>query len=329
MPIITILLLSFFADNIMGDPVYPLHPVRLIGNAIQLTEKTLRKYHLTGIAGGVLLLLIVVIISTAIFTAIHIALYLTHPVAAMAWDSFILYSCIAMHDMIKHAMPIAKALQSNDLRLARELVQKIVGRDASRLNNSDVARATVESISEGFVDGFFAPIFWFAAAAAVAALLNLKYITAIAVGTALLYRTVNTLDSMVGYKNERYINFGKASAITDDILNFIPARLAILVLLLASAICGTNTKQGWKVVLRDRLKHTSPNSGHTESFIAGVLNVRLGGPTIYAHGTVNKPWLCENGNDADYINIIQTCRIIKYAGIISILIISTLGVILK
>ncbi len=329
MSFVIVLLCAFLADNILGDPVYRLHPVRLIGNLIIVTERLLRRLHMSGIGGGIILLLTTTFSSTILFFMIHIGLYIVHPVTAMIWDIFILYSCIALHDMAKHAKPIANALHNNDLPLARKLVQGIVGRDSALLDECGVARATVESVAEGFVDGFLAPTFWFVVVGIFAYLLGLDNVVAISVGAALLYRVVNTLDSMVGYKNDRYKTFGTASALTDDVLNFIPARLSLIILLPASVIFKVNTKQGWKTALNDRLKHASPNSGHTESFVAGALGIQLGGPTIYAHGTVDKPWLGTGNKEVTYLDIIQTCRLTTNAGWLWIIIICIVGVLTR
>lgn len=327
MSLVIVLLCAFFTDMILGDPVYRLHPVRLIGDLVQFIERVLRKMHTSGKNGGIVLLVVTTLITISVFFIVHIGLYVIHPIVAIIWDIFTLYSCIALHDMVKHAEPIAAAIKDNDLTLARELVQGIVGRDSSLLDETGVARATVESIAEGFVDGLFAPSFWFVVAGISAYLFRLDNIVAISVGATVLYRAVNTLDSMVGYKNDRYMTFGTASALTDDVLNFIPARLSLLILLPASAVYRFNTKQGWQTALRDRLKHASPNSGHTESFVAGALGIRLGGPTIYKHGIVDKLWLGEGNGETTYFDITRTCRLTTTAGWIWIITICIVGVI--
>jgi len=238
------------------------------------------------------------------------------------------YSCVALRDLMKHAKPIIEALDMTNLPAARKALQEIVGRDASVLDAHGVARAAVESVSEGFLDGVFSPMIWYVFGAAYAFLAHLSPLPW-AVTAMLVYRATNTLDSMVGYQNERYLRFGRVSAKLDDVLNFIPARLAVPVLFVASAVCGLNSRAGWQTALRDRLKHESPNSAHTESFAAGALGLRLGGPLRYPDGNVEKPWLGDGSPDATAKDIRSVCRLVLCAGWISMLVCVGLLLILR
>jgi adenosylcobinamide-phosphate synthase len=231
--------------------------------------------------------------------------------SAWAWHVYLATSCIALRDLIDHARPVATGLRAGDLPRARDAVQRIVGRDASRLDEAGVARAAVETVAENFVDGLLGPVFWYVMGA-----LLLRNVSPAAGALAALvgYRVNNTLDSMVGYRNEKYLLFGRAAARLDDVLNFIPARLSILMLALSAAICGHDAKSALRIALRDRNKHVSPNSGHPESCIAGALHVRLGGPTIYSHGTVQKPWLGDGDSEVTSAHIDSCCRIVFVAG---------------
>lgn len=317
-PSAAVLLAAFLLDQILGDPGYSLHPARLIGRIIGWTERLLRLTGLTGICGGIWLAVIVMGISVGAYWGLRQLLAALHDWVALLFDMFIVYSCIALRDLLSHAQPIAAALERDDLPEARQAVQKIVGRDAAALDAQGVARAAVESVAEGFLDGVFAPLSWFVFGAGCAFLLHGPPLPW-AVTAVLAYRAANTLDSMVGYKNERYLYFGRAGARLDDGLNFVPARLAIPFLCLGSVVCGLQSRAGWRTTLRDRRKHPSPNSGHTESFTAGALGIRLGGPARYPHGTVEKPWLGTGTPDATSRDIRAACRLILCAGWISML----------
>ncbi len=309
-----VLLAAFALDQCIGDPVYALHPVRLIGRLVSLFEAGLRRLRLGNRLGGFFLVLLVSGASLSTYLALRWAAGLIHDFAALLLDVFLLYSCLVLRDLADHARPIGDRLDDGDLAAARTAVQRIVGRDAARLDAPGVARAAVESVAESFVDGLLSPVFWFAVAALVGGPAWLPTCA------ALLYRCINTLDSMVGYRNERYARFGSASACLDDELNFVPARLGLLPLLAAAAACRLDARRGWRVAMRDRLKHASPNSAHAESFAAGALGVRLGGPTVYPGRTVEKPWLGEEEGDAKPSHIRQCCQLIRCAGWISVVI---------
>ena len=313
-----ILLTAVLLDAVIGDPAYPLHPVRLMGKAIASGETILRRLRLSGFLGGLLLLIFqLVTFSGGTYLLLTLANAAGWPLAA-ACGVFLLYSSIALTDMFNHVRPVAKSLLSRNLDLARKEVQQIVGRDANLLDEEGVARAAVESVAEGFVDGFLSPLFWFSGGAITAVIFGTDPVAS-GVAATVGYRLTNTLDSMVGYRNERYQRFGTASARFDDILNFIPARLAVPILTLAAFITGMNGKACWEVGIRDRLKHASPNSGHAESCVAGALGVRLGGPTVYPHGTVDKPWLGDPSGAVDAWSIEHCCTLIRAGGWISLL----------
>jgi adenosylcobinamide-phosphate synthase len=219
-PVTTGLVVAVLLDLLIGDPNYPLHPVRLIGRLIAATERRLRTIKCLGIGGGVMLVLTVCTTVLGAYTGIRLLLTTSHPAMAWTFDAYCIYSCIALHDMLRHATPIAWALKENDLELARRKLKWIVGRDVTVLDAPAVARAAVESIAESLVDGFLAPLFWMTMAALTAHAWSLPVLPS-AVAATLVYRCINTLDSMVGYRNERYMFFGRAAARFDDLLNFI------------------------------------------------------------------------------------------------------------
>jgi adenosylcobinamide-phosphate synthase len=312
-----VLVFSFLLDLCLGDPVYRLHPVRLIGGLIDLFERCLRNLHLSGVVGGALLAAGVAVVSAGLYLAVFSVLYLMQPELTVVLGIYTVYSCIALRDMLMHVSPVNIALWQSDVVEARRHLSVIVGRDVSVLDAYAIARATVESVAESFVDGFFAPVFWFTFAGVAGGLCGLPVLAA-GGAAVVVYRSINTLDSMVGYRNQRYLYFGRVSAGADDVLNFVPARLALFSLWLSAAVLRLAPQSGIRVALRDRLKHASPNSAHAESFAAGALGVRLGGPTVYAHGTVDKPWLGDGTKDVLPHHIQDVCRLVLLAGGITV-----------
>ena len=293
---------AFILDLLIGDPEYPLHPVRLLGRMISFLEKWLFKSGLNGFTGGVILLLSVVVLSFLPVAILFYCFAFVHSYAQMFLLIYVFYSSFALRDLFRHPARITRQMKAGEIVAAKEELQMIVGRDVKYLDENGIARATIESISESLVDSLISPFFWFT----VGYLLGL--VTAInpplaAVSAALVYRCVNTLDSMVGYKNEKYLQFGKASARSDDFFNFLPARLSLFFLSLAALLSGNDALNAWKIGWRDRLKHKSPNAGHPEAAMAGALKVKLGGPTRYSFGLVEKPFLGSEFAQPDYCQI--------------------------
>ena len=311
-----ILLAAMVADALLGDPRCPLHPVRLVGRAISFAERVLRSLRLSGIVGGAVLALAVPGAFVAAYLAGRHGLGRVDQWAVLAIDAFALWSCIGLKDLVRHTVPVAAALEAGDLPAARARVQMIVSRDASVLDEAGVGRAAVESVAENFVDAALAPLFWFATGAAASHFAGAGWIPPAAAGcaAALAHRAVNTLDAMVGYRSEHYERFGKASARLDDVLNFVPARLSAIFLFGAAMVLRSRPFAGLGAFFRHRLAHTSPNSAHAESFIAGALGVRLGGPSVYAHGTVEKPWLGTGPVGAGAAEVRRSCRLVWWAG---------------
>ncbi len=313
---IAILLIAFLLDLAIGDPVYPLHPSRLIGRLAKLLERFLFASDLSGRFGGILLVTVLIPCVAFSYILSRLLIEALHPSAPLLIDLFFVYSAIASGDLLRHARRARLRLDADDLEGARAHTAKMVGRDTQALDSNGLSRAVVESVAEGFVDGFLAPVFWFTLAASVA--WCFEFWSSVAGVLAILtYRTVNTLDSMVGYRNEKYRLFGWASARLDDVLNFIPARLSILFLFPSALLFGMSAGNGLRTTLRDRKKHPSPNSAHPESFVAGAMNIRLGGPTMYSSETVEKQWLGDGG-DAKPEHIRRTSLLILCACWISV-----------
>jgi adenosylcobinamide-phosphate synthase len=276
-----------------------------------------------GYVGGAIFAVLLISLSIASYLALRSLLGMAHPWLAVMLAVFATYSSVALRDQLDHARPIWEALERGDLDTARSAVQKIVGRDAGQLDAHGVARAAVESVAESFVDGFFAPIFWFATGALSATPLGVDPFAGGAL-FALVYRTANTLDSMVGYRNERYSKFGMVSARLDDLLNYFPARLVVLPLFVGAISCRLNTRFGFAVWWRDRLTHSSPNSGHAESFFAGALGLKLGGPIVYPDGATDGPWMGNGTTEATPTDIRRSCRLVLAAGLVAFLAVTCL-----
>lgn len=299
-----ILLLAFGIDLFIGDPAYPLHPVRLIGRLIEALEKVLRK-QCPNVSLASFLLPLLVLAFTGITYAVLHRLF-----GKQAWiiDLYLIYALLALGDLLKHGREVEFALKHQSLEKARSKVQWMVGRDTAELDDHAVARAAIESIAENFVDGFLSPLFWFAIGT-----LTFQRLEG-GVLLLLFFKGISTLDSMVGYQNEHYQILGRISAKLDDVLNFIPARLSIPLITLAAKLTSNDWKATWEIGLRDRLKHASPNSAHAEAAVAGALGLRLGGPAIY-HGTLKKkPWLGSGSEKATPEHIARALNIIQVSG---------------
>ena len=263
---ISALVLGFLLDLAFGDPRWLYHPIRLIGNLIAWAEKPFRaafpKSEKGELAAGTFFAVFVVAVSTAVpaillALASRLSLWLV-----FALEVFWSFQILAAKSLKSESMKVYAALKEGDLPKARKAVSMIVGRDTQKLTEEGVAKAAVETVAENSSDGVIAPLLFLALG-----------------GPALgfFYKAVNTLDSMVGYKNDTYLYFGRFSAKLDDVLNFIPSRISGLLLVLASPLAGLSMKGAWKIFQRDRRNHASPNSPQTAAAAAGALGVQLAG----------------------------------------------------
>ena len=306
-----ILISALILDVLLGDPPFPFHPVRLIGATISAFEKLLLRLRWSGFGGGILLVATTIGLAIGPYLALRQFLAGLHPFLATVLDLYLAYSCLALKDLCKHAEPIAETLARSDLTQARTELQKIVGRDTANLNPEGVARGAVESVAENFVDGILSPMFWYSLIALFSHLFGCPAPAAAGVVGMLAFKTISTLDSMVGYRHDHYLLFGRSAARLDDLANFLPARLALIILSIGAVFSGEKAWAGWKTFRRDRLKHLSPNAGHSESFVAGALGIRLGGPTVYQEQTVEKPWLGDGDEEVGPDHIRRCCRLIN------------------
>ena len=264
-PASLIAMAAFFLDTVLGDPQSRWHPVAVLGRLISCFEKLL--YPINGsdqrkFAMGALLTLLVLSISYAFAEG----LLLAARALPVAWgvdivSAILLYFCISPRMLAKAGQNIHALLIKGDLAAAREHVGYIVGRDTAQLDEADAARATIETVAENTVDGVIAPLFFFAFGGAP---------------LAVLYRAANTMDSMLGYKNERYLYFGRMAARVDDILNFVPARITGMLFVMAAFLLGYDGRNALNILVRDAAGHPSPNGGYAEAPVAGALHIRLG-----------------------------------------------------
>ncbi len=281
-------------DWLIGDPRNMAHPVRLMGNLAQFTEKLARKWVPTQRMAGLVTVIVVLaavyfITSAVVDSAYGVSTYLGFIVSAV-----VIYTGIATRDLYDHAMHVYSALEANDIVEARRCVGMICGRDTKDMDSEAIVRATVESVAENLVDGVTCPLFF-------AFLGGPKLI--------MLYKAVSTMDSMFGYKNRKYIYFGWAPARLDDLAAFIPSRITGLLIPLAALFCGMKSSDALRIFLRDRSKHPSPNAGQSESAFAGALGIRLGGPSTY-HGELHeKEYLGDAGETLNPGHITAALRL--------------------
>lgn len=259
---------GFLIDCVIGDPHALPHPVVWIGRLIAFLDKRLRRgdSNQHDISRGVITVLTVVIISTLIPALILYAAYRLHPAVHFAVQSLMCWQIIAPRQLARESGRVREKLLNGDIEGARRAVSNIVGRDTDVLDEDGICRAAVETVAENTSDGVIAPIFWMLLFGAVG---------------GWFYKAVNTMDSMLGYRNKTYLYFGRAAAKADDIVNFIPARLSALCMIAACPLCRLDTKNAFQIFRRDRYRHASPNSAQTESVCAGALGVRLAGDAVY------------------------------------------------
>ena len=292
------LLTGYVLDLIFGDPRQIYHPIRIIGNLIAVLEKGIRKvFPKTSkgeLAGGTVLVVLVVLICTAVPAALLGLAAWIHPVVYWLLASFWCWQILATKSLKTESMKVYAPLKEGDLPAARRAVAMIVGRDTERLTEEGVAKAAVETVAENTSDGIVAPLIFLALG-----------------GPALgfFYKAVNTMDSMVGYKNEQYLYFGRTAARLDDVLNFLPSRISAWLMILAAAILGMDGKNAKRIYLRDRKNHASPNSAQTEAVMAGALRVQLAGDAWYFGELYKKPTIGDPFRAVEPEDIVRANRL--------------------
>ncbi|KKL91625.1 hypothetical protein LCGC14_1892820 [marine sediment metagenome] len=259
-----ILFMSLAFDLSIGDNLGAFHPVVIIGKYISLLEKRLFRLKHAKLAG---ILLVVAVCLTSFFLVLFLLKFLSfNKTIYFLASAFVISTTFALKGLLESGFKIYAALKDNNLLKAKALLSQIVGRDTNYLSQEQVIKATIESLAENTIDGIIAPLFY--------ALIG-------GAPLAILYRAINTLDSMVGYKNTRYKHFGWAAAKLDDIANFIPARISLVFIWVSSFLCGLKFKESVKTAISDGVKHQSPNAGLSEAAFAGALCIQLGGLAYY------------------------------------------------
>jgi adenosylcobinamide-phosphate synthase len=316
--------IAFFLDLLIGDPPYRGHPARVIGQSIHCFEGLMRRSGWDGRGGGILLVLMTGASTLVSYLVLDSVFFRLHPWLHFLFNLYLTYSLLALGDLLNHIKPVIASLEMGDLDRARKALSMMVGRDVQVLHEAGVGRAAVETLAENFVDGFLSPVFWFLAGGAISLFFGGSGIT-FSVSLMLLFKVASTLDSMVGYTDTSYVHFGWAGARLDDLMNFLPARLSIIFLFLGAGITRVHAMEGLRVALRDRLKHDSPNAAHAESFVAGALGIRLGGPTLYPEGMKTKPWLGDGTEEVGKGHIHRTMALLRGSALIVVLaVLSTL-----
>ncbi|MGL4874543.1 MAG: adenosylcobinamide-phosphate synthase CbiB [Clostridium sp.] len=310
------LLLGFILDQIIGDPENPYHPVRFIGSLGIALEKLFRKKFREALKiAGFFTLLFIILIS---FFVSFFIVYLSRKVniyLGILVQGIIIYFCIASKGLAIEGLKVIKELKCGNIEKARQKLSYIVGRDTNTLNEEGIVKAVIETVSENMSDGIIAPLIF------------------IGIGGApfgILYKAVNTCDSMFGYKNDKYKDFGFFSAKLDDVFNFIPARITGYLIVIGAFLLGYDYKNAYKIYKRDRYNHSSPNSAHPEASISGMLGIELGGDNYYFGKLVKKQTIGDKNKRLeieDLYKVNKVLLIVSYLGLTIALLLR--GVILR
>lgn len=291
--------LGFLLDLLLGDPYCLPHPIRFIGNLIAKLEKRLLKQTDEGMQNrnseqeckkGIVLVVLVLLITVSVAAAVLLGAYMIHPYLGIFAETIMTYQILATKCLKVESMKVYHCLKDRNLEEARKAVSMIVGRDTAVLDEEGVAKAAIETVAENTSDGVIAPMLYIALGGPV---------------LGFFYKAINTMDSMVGYKNDKYLYFGRAAAKLDDLVNYIPARISAYLMILA-AFCGGKSfsgKRAFFIYKRDNRNHASPNSAQTESVCAGALGIQLAGDASYFGKIVKKPYIGDRLRKVDYEDI--------------------------
>lgn len=310
--------LGFLLDLLIGDPHWLYHPIRLVGHLISVLEKLLRSIFPKTergelAAGGCLLVLTSGITACAAWGLLLLA-GMVHPGVRFALETVMCYQILATRSLRDETMKVYDALKAGDVEGARHAVSMVVGRDTAPLDDIGITKAAVETVAENTSDGIVAPLLFLVLGGA-----PLGY----------FYKAVNTMDSMVGYKNETYLYFGRAAARFDDVVNYIPARVSAVLMVCAGGLLGMDAGNAWRIYVRDRCNHSSPNSAHTEAAAAGALHIQLAGNAYYFGKLYEKPTLGDADRPVEYEDIRRVNRLLYGTAVLALLVfLSMKGVIL-
>lgn len=281
--------IGFIIDLILGDPYWLPHPIRLIGNLIAALDIKLNKGN-NLIFKGFILVIIVLVLTFLVTILLLLAAYRINDVLGCALESIMTYQILATKCLKTESMKVYNELMKNDIEGARKAVSMIVGRDTAVLDGTGITKAAVETVAENTSDGVIAPMIYLAIGGPV---------------IGFLYKAINTMDSMIGYKNDKYLYFGRAAAKLDDIVNYIPSRISAVIMILSCFFGGKDLdgKNAYRIYTRDNRKHSSPNSAQTEAACAGALHIRLAGDAWYFGKLVKKQYIGDNDRTVEYEDI--------------------------
>ena len=289
---------GFGLDCLLGDPLSRAHPVVLMGKLISFLEKTLRPRFPQTPQGarraGLVLALTVPLVSAGAGFVLLWLVWRVHAGAYFLLSTFFCWQCFAARCLMTESRKVVTCLEREGLSAGRRQVGMLVGRDTANLSEAQVIKAAVETVAENTSDGVVAPLLWMALLGAPG---------------GLFYKAVNTMDAMVGYKNEKYLHFGRAAAKLDDAVNFIPARLSALAMIASAFLLKLDGKNAFRVWRRDRRNHASPNSAQTESACAGALGVQLGGSASYFGKLYEKPTIGDPIRPVERGDVLRACRL--------------------
>jgi adenosylcobinamide-phosphate synthase len=306
---IIIICVAVILDRIFGDPINIPHPIIFIGKLISKLEKIIRKSNIPLKVGGFLLLIFTIIPTVAVITIILFISGWIHPYVKDVVTIYLLYTSLAAKCLKDEVEKVKSALVQDDIELSRKQLSYLVGRDTTYLTKDEIIRGAIETTAENTVDGILAPLIY----------IGIGFLFNMPVQFVFIYKAVNTLDSMVGYMQSHYKEIGYASAKTDDLLNYIPARIGSFFMLLAGGVLGYDIINGFKILKRDRNNHKSPNCGYPESTVAGLLNIQIGGTNTYFNEVVVKPTIGDAIEKLDVIHITQSNKIMYVSEIITLI----------
>lgn len=300
------LTIGFILDLIIGDPNNPVHPVRIIGRLCTILEKIMRNIFKNSLklAGLIVWIITVAVTFLVTFFIVYIARKVNLYFGIIV-EGILIYFCISSKGLVVEGKKVISYLLKNDIIGARKQLSYIVGRDTESLDEKGIVRAVIETIAENMSDGVIAPIF---------------YGGIFGAPLAMAYKAVNTMDSMFGYKNDKYMEFGFFPAKLDDVFNYIPARITGFIIIISSFILGYDYKNSYKIYKRDRYNHTSPNSAHPEAAMAGALKVQLGGSNYYFGKLVEKPTIGDRLKEIETRDVDCTAKVLYLSAFISYLI---------
>ncbi|HJA43054.1 adenosylcobinamide-phosphate synthase CbiB [Lachnoclostridium sp. An118] len=307
------LIIGSIVDFILGDPRELWHPVQGIGWVISRLEKILRRLFPAGRRGerwaGAVLVVLTLLVSVGVPALLLFFLSLVHPLLSFLLSCIFCWQLLAARSLRTESLKVEEALEKEGLEAGRRAVSMIVGRDTRDLTEEGVIKAAVETVAENTSDGVTAPLFYMILAGPLG---------------GFAYKAVNTMDSMVGYKNEKYRYFGTCAARLDDAANFIPARLSALFMTAAAFLAGYDGKNAWRILKRDRKKHKSPNAAHTEAVMAGALDVQLAGDAWYFGKLVRKPFIGDGIRPIERQDIRRACRLEYATALLQLLVLGAL-----